>query len=142
MKKKEAKKKNSFTPLNNLLIKLDIPHGTLHEFLHSRKIDEISHVMRLTILHNIADAMRHLHSRTPKICHRDLKPRNCLMSSTELNSNRETVDPADPSSPRQVQVVCKLADFGESRSVVVSATGRDNLGNPLWLAPEVIRSEV
>lgn len=43
---------------------------------------------------------------------------------------------------RQHKVVCKLADFGESRSVVVSATGRDNLGNPLWLAPEVIRSEV
>lgn len=42
----------------------------------------------------------------------------------------------------QYDVVCKLADFGESRSVVVSAAGRDNLGNPLWLAPEVIRNEV
>jgi serine/threonine protein kinase len=110
--------------------------------MHSRQVADVSHVMRLTILHNIADAMRHLHSRTPKICHRDLKPRNCLMASIELNSNRETVDPTDPSSPRQIQIVCKLADFGESRSVVVSATGRDNLGNPLWLAPEVIRSEV
>lgn len=64
------------------------------------------------------------------------------MAALELGTNRETEDPADPSSPQRVQVVCKLADFGESRSVVVSATGRDNLGNPLWLAPEVIRSEV
>jgi hypothetical protein len=33
--------------------------------------------------------------------------------------------------------LCKISDFGESRLVATSGQGRENLANPLWLAPEV-----
>ncbi len=114
--------------------KIDIPNGTLYDYLHTRNIDAISTQMRLTILHNIADAMRYLHSHTPKICHRDLKSKNCLMVSLDLDSPTKV--------PNQISIVCKITDFGESRLVTLSAAGRDNLGNPLWLAPELMRNEV
>lgn len=42
----------------------------------------------------------------------------------------------DPSAP---DVMCKVGDFGESRFVVTSGQGRENLANPLWLAPEVMK---
>ena len=81
----------------------------------------------------MAEALRALHTRKPPIIHRDIKSPNILMVSF---------------NPFH-QVVCKVADFGESRtgkiarlltlSVAAKIIGRENLGNPLWLAPEVMK---
>lgn len=38
-------------------------------------------------------------------------------------------------------IVCKLSDFGESMAVATQALGRQNLGNPAWCAPEIMKKE-
>jgi len=100
-----------------------MPSGNLYSYLQSRT--ELSWPVRLKIASNIADAMRFLHSYQPKICHRDLKTPNILMAVKDPYAS--------------VEVVCKVSDFGESRFVATSGQGRENLANPLWLAPEVMR---
>eukprot|EP00026_Physarum_polycephalum_P000223 Phypoly_transcript_00223.p1 GENE.Phypoly_transcript_00223~~Phypoly_transcript_00223.p1 ORF type:complete len:1946 (-),score=272.21 Phypoly_transcript_00223:42-5636(-) len=97
-----------------------MPSGNLYSYLRSRS--DLTWLVKLKIATNIADAMTFLHSQKPKICHRDLKSPNILM--------------ADKSDP---DVLCKISDFGESRLVATSGQGRENLANPIWLAPEVMR---
>ena len=55
-----------------------IPHGNLLKYLQDEK-KQISYIMKLKIAFNIADAMRSLHSKIPKIIHRDLKTPNILV---------------------------------------------------------------
>ncbi|EGC38713.1 hypothetical protein DICPUDRAFT_148631 [Dictyostelium purpureum] len=102
-----------------------IPNGTLYSYLHKASAEKpIGWPLKLKISINIADAIKHMHNFTPKICHRDLKSPNILMLS-DMNAN----------------VVCKVSDFGETRAVVTSALGRDKLSNPIWLSPEIMRGE-
>jgi serine/threonine protein kinase len=68
-----------------------IPNGNLLKYLQDEK-NQVSMVMKLKIALNIAgkkipraviifpDAMRFLHSKTPKIIHRDLKTPNILVT--------------------------------------------------------------
>ncbi len=96
--------------------------GTLYDFLF--KTDKpLSQHLLLKIALNVADALRALHSRKPPIIHRDIKSPNIMMVGFEPRSD----------------VVCKVTDFGESRTVAAEIIGRENLGNPLWLAPEIIK---
>eukprot|EP01132_Coremiostelium_polycephalum_P000699 gene699-862_t len=101
-----------------------IPNGNLYQYL--RKNQNIPWSLKLKIAINIADAIKHLHGFTPKICHRDLKSPNILMLSDLSDSQ---------------PVVCKVSDFGETRAVVTSALGRDKLSNPIWLSPEIMKGE-
>lgn len=77
-----------------------------------------------------------------KICHRDLKSPNILMAD---KSDPEIVSPLSSFSLYLFLnnltngKLCKISDFGESRLVATSGQGRQNLANPLWLAPEVMR---
>jgi len=99
-----------------------IANGNLMNFLE-RKSTPISWGFRLKIALNIAEGLRFLHNRIPKIIHRDLKSPNCLMVSLSENDD----------------IVCKLTDFGESLTVATKASGRANVANPAWCAPEVMR---
>jgi len=36
-------------------------------------------------------------------------------------------------------IMCKITDFGESKAIGTTAAGRENLANPIWLAPEVMK---
>lgn len=38
-------------------------------------------------------------------------------------------------------VTVKVTDLGESVLLAQSYTGRDNLQNPVWMAPEILRNE-
>merc|ERR1711879_722572 len=101
-----------------------MPHGDLYTFLRETK-NRITWNMRITMAQNIAEAIRFLHSFQPKIIHRDLKSPNCLMASVDPNA----------------EYLVKVTDFGESRAVATSYTGRDRLHNPVWLAPEIMKKE-
>jgi serine/threonine-protein kinase CTR1 len=54
-----------------------VSQGNLLSYLQSSAT--ISPLMKLKIAVNIADAMKCLHSKTPKIIHRDLKSPNILV---------------------------------------------------------------
>ena len=91
-----------------------MPYGDLYTFLKDTDKNKLTWKMRITICSNIAEAVRFLHSFQPKIIHRDLKSPNCLMASIDPNAD----------------YIVKVTDFGESRAVATSYTGRDRLHNP------------
>jgi serine/threonine protein kinase len=79
-------------------------------------LDRVLHYAR-----QIASAMHHLHSQTPAVVHRDLKSHNILLS--------------------QGGEICKLTDFGLSRTMVDEGLMTGETGSYRWMAPEVIRHD-
>eukprot|EP01114_Cavostelium_apophysatum_P023321 TRINITY_DN8743_c0_g1_i4.p1 TRINITY_DN8743_c0_g1~~TRINITY_DN8743_c0_g1_i4.p1 ORF type:complete len:2119 (-),score=526.12 TRINITY_DN8743_c0_g1_i4:35-6391(-) len=99
-----------------------VPNGNLLKFLRDAE-REISFAFKIKIAINVAEALKFMHTRSPKVIHRDLKSPNILMVSFN----------------ERAELVCKVGDFGESIAVATEATGRDNLANPLWLSPEMMK---
>lgn len=88
------------------------------------------------ILHDVAAGMRFLHDAAPPIVHRDLKSPNILLVTTpESLSAKELTGIARERAP-----MAKVADFGLSTRTTLPCKGR-LVDNPLWLAPEVLKSE-
>jgi hypothetical protein len=80
---------------------------------------------RLNMIQQITVGMHHLHSLSPPVIHRDLKPRNIL------------VEVSDPN------YICKITDFGLSTTRTTSQSSKDSKhgsGNPagtlVYIAPE------
>ena len=81
-----------------------------------------------------------MHDHEPVIVHRDLKTPNCLVSWTiakdKCSNNRIQI-----SSFSLDEVTVKVTDLGESMLLSEANTGRGNLQNPIWMAPEILRGE-
>jgi serine/threonine protein kinase len=98
-----------------------LPLGTVMDFLLSSH-QALGTEMLLGLASDSAEGLRYMHDRG--FIHRDLKSENLLLVST---------DPA-------ADVLCKLADFGESRHI--SATmSRRHIGTPRWTSPEVFAGQ-
>jgi len=111
----------SWSPL--CLVLEFISHGDLHDFLQSTE-ERLTWKQRIKMALDVASAIEYLHTRDPIIIHRDLKTPNCLIAGF---------------SPDDVMV--KVTDLGEAVLLAESYTGRDNLQNPIWMAPEILRNE-
>eukprot|EP00111_Clytia_hemisphaerica_P009721 TCONS_00028514-protein len=72
------------------------------------KFTQIEH-FPFFIARNVASGLSHLHNL--RIAHRDLKPANILVSNQHF-SNEKDLYQHNP-------IICKLADFGESRTEVL-----------------------
>ena len=70
------------------------------------------------IAFEISKGLEHLHSKG--IVHRDLKAKNILISN--LHYCNLTSDEEKSKAFLERPVVCKLADFGESRSHIIQTT--------------------
>eukprot|EP01087_Luapelamoeba_hula_P012480 TRINITY_DN3484_c0_g1_i2.p1 TRINITY_DN3484_c0_g1~~TRINITY_DN3484_c0_g1_i2.p1 ORF type:complete len:2043 (+),score=287.04 TRINITY_DN3484_c0_g1_i2:206-6334(+) len=95
--------------------------GDLHSFLTNSK-NTLIWSQCVGIARDIAAGMNFLHSQHPPKIHRDLKSPNVLLRKLPTG------------------YVAKVADFGTARALAPTIGGR-NVDNPLWLAPEVMRSE-
>ena len=92
------------------------------------------------ICKDIATGLQYLHNND--IAHRDLKPVNVLVINQHYcKLSRVKIGKAWKECP----VVCKLTDFGESRSrevhtqsILKSQTNCVNHGTPVYMAPEIL----
>ena len=97
------------------------------EGLMSKKV--LSPELKIRYVREICYGMRYLHSE--KIIHRDLKLSNVLVVSDDVGCSG---------------VICKISDFGTSRDVDMkstlsmsqSMTMTNNIGTPLYMAPEIL----
>ena len=90
---------------------------------------------------DVASGIQYLHAKG--IAHRDLKPANILVSNQHYcwMTDQNDIEKESLISP----LVCKLTDFGESRSrevqtntILTSKTNRIDRGTPVFMAPEVL----
>ena len=91
---------------------------------------------------DVAEGLCFLHSND--IVHRDLKPSNVLVSSRHYSKKDISADQL-PSVFADCPAVCKLTDFGESRSnllqtafIIHAKTMNIERGTKLFVAPEII----
>jgi serine/threonine protein kinase/GTPase SAR1 family protein len=106
-----------------------LPAGNLYKFLQQHREQDIGWPLRLKIALDVALGMNYLHSASPPFIHRDLKSPNVLLLSTDFHSPQ----------------CAKVGDFGLSSRMYVPAykekSADRDIGNPTWLAPEIIREE-
>jgi serine/threonine protein kinase len=95
--------------------------GNLHAFLED-PTTTLTWKLCLSIAEDVAKGMNFLHSQSPPKIHRDLKSPNILLTN------------------RKGKIVAKVGDFGTARALAPTIGGRI-VGNPIWLAPEVMRNE-
>ena len=93
-----------------------------------------------TICKDVALGLKYLHDKD--VAHRDLKPANILVTNQHYC---DLTTSAQREGWEQRPLLCKLTDFGESRStkiqtnsILQSQTARVNRGTPVYMAPEML----
>lgn len=102
------------------------PGGSLYHLLHVRGVDvPLRHGINLCL--QLSDAVRYLHSQSPRIVHRDIKSHNLVLD---------------------LQLNLKLCDFGlaEPLPSIAAAAARplctpSNGGSPRYMAPELFEAD-
>eukprot|EP01067_Filipodium_phascolosomae_P001062 Filipodium_phascolosomae@DN174_c0_g1_i1.p1 len=103
-------------PPNLCLITEFMPGGSLHHLLHVRRV-RLPLLTKLNMCIQMSDGVTYLHSREPKIIHRDLKSLNVVLDDN-LN--------------------LKICDFGLTETMErTHITKKNNGGSPRYMAPEL-----
>jgi serine/threonine protein kinase len=92
--------------------------GSLADAIHEAR-RPLAEAVKLSMMRQIASALLYLHSRSPCVVHRDVKPLNILLDHSHERA--------------------KLTDFGISRlaQTLLSKSPTMNVGTPEYCAPEV-----
>jgi class 3 adenylate cyclase len=89
-------------------------HGSLYDLLHNETMIMEGELL-LTIIQDVSQGVRFLHTANPQVIHGDLKAANILVDS---------------------RFRAKVADFGLSQNKNLGGTA-----TPFWMAPELLRRE-
>jgi serine/threonine protein kinase len=93
--------------------------GSLEAWLSARGVLTLAELVDL--LRSVMRALVYLHSRTPSVIHRNVKPANVLVFTT-LGGG----------------VAWKLADVGITKALQTSSRGHSVPGTPMYMAPDVL----
>ncbi|KAM8718797.1 hypothetical protein ACLKA7_001498 [Drosophila subpalustris] len=104
----------SESPRSKIYLILEYMEYTLYKLVHD-KAEKYDYLDVLNWFRQAAKALHYLHTRTPEIFHRDVKPLNML-----LDKSRKTL---------------KFCDFGKSREYKTEMTKKAGTG--IYMAPEV-----
>ena len=103
-------------------------HGDLYSIIKPKSPGPITRLplqISLNLATDIAKGIEFLHSLTPPILHRDLKPPNILITKEEGDQN----------------YTAKVADFGLSAKQYLSNLKERAVETPIWVAPEILKKE-
>ncbi|ELP85987.1 tyrosine kinase, putative, partial [Entamoeba invadens IP1] len=100
--------------------------GSLQDLIKHKQSNEIEMKLKIKIMLDASKGIQYLHENG--ILHRDIKPDNILVISTDLNE----------------KVNSKLTDFGSARNVnmlMTNMTFTRGIGTPKYMAPEILNRE-
>ena len=116
-----------FIPTKICMVTEFAQYGSIQDLRNKRPDGEgITEKLRIKFCLDCAKGIKYLHDNG--VLHRDIKPDNYLVVSLE----------------DQVDVNCKLTDFGSSRNVnllMTNMTFTKGIGTPVYMAPEVMQQE-
>jgi serine/threonine protein kinase len=112
--------------------------GNLRHLIKSRKGRRFAGGLVASIFHQTVSGLHHIHDSG--FFHRDMKPGNILVTTTDLH-NYPSVSPfAPPNAPPEMDVVViiKLADFGLAREARSKSPYTECVSKRQYRAPEIL----
>uniref|UniRef100_A0A6B2KZJ3 Protein kinase domain-containing protein n=1 Tax=Arcella intermedia TaxID=1963864 RepID=A0A6B2KZJ3_9EUKA len=128
----------SFHEDNLYIISEYLPCGDLEHWLMD-KDKEISFIMKLKLLKDVAMGMNWLHSSDPPVIHRDLKPANVLLTTSRRPGDEETIMKEKRTKEIEKDLMAKVTDMGLSKVMTIKQLKADGAGSNLWMAPELLK---
>ena len=101
---------------NYYIVNEFVEHGSLDSLLYKGR-NTLSFRDKIKILYGISRGMSYLHSMSPQVIHRDLKPNNILIDAN---------------------LVPKICDFGLAKFIVSDSMTMNMVGTQGYIAPEII----